>query len=344
MSTDIVCFIINSIIPYKFDVNQIVALRTGLTYRNRWKSQWVEPALSNNISELKSKEVLLVLRDWKKDRLIPLRWGTIYLATKIGDVFYFEYQLGDLVKYDSDEDARSKQIDAINRKFVQLHSGIARAIDGPIKPSVFMSQIHMQLEHSLDTDLDAWGNLVSALGDVEAFNGIEFIKIIDIKHLDERAIIKGRAFELYANSTYELSVFQTIPKTEESPPPHDIELKVLDSQVAVLRGKQRAVGRYDVLRFIFRIKDIAGETGIMELVHSDEARALPSIAIPINIIPRAKFIRYAAVVLTLIFSLSPDLFGALTLNTELVRAIALIMFVITVNYRQIIANYWPNKE
>ena len=114
------CFIINSIDPYCWDLNHILALPSGFVYRNRWLKKWIALDLQNEIKSLQSKRVLLILRDYENDELIPVRWGRIILAQLIGKVYYFEYQLEDIIDYDSDKSARDAQIQAFNKQFIVL--------------------------------------------------------------------------------------------------------------------------------------------------------------------------------------------------------------------------------
>jgi len=345
------CFIINSIIPYRYDLNQIVALPSGCNYRNRWAEQWVDPSLRDNIEQLKFNDVLILLRDYDEDRLIPVRWGKLYLSQRIGSIFYFEYELCNIIRYSNDKDTRNAQIDAFNHKFHELHPESRSAPNDGIKPSVFLSQVGFELESTHFDDFDNWGHVVNAIGGVKAYEGVEFLKIIETASLDRGiANISNRHYELRPNTVYEMRLFQLIPNPgDEKLEPHDIQLKTSHGQISVLREIQRAVGKYDMLRFVFKVEDLKHEeSSFIELLHkphpTSSSFALPSLYIPV-VIKRGwritNIFRVLVTAVTLFFTFSPDALGLIEFDTEWVRSLALILFIITiVGWRRIWDTFW----
>ena len=346
------CFIINSIVPYCWDLNHILALPTGFYYRNRWLEKWVDPSLKNNIEQLVSRRVLLMLRDYANDRLIPVRWGKLTFAQRIGQVFYFEYVLEDLVDYDSDETARTAQIDAFNREFLERHANVKRGPNQDIAPSVFMSQIGAELRATPANNLDKWGSVVAAVGEINTYEGVEFLKIVEISSSSNDTVaIRDCKYELKPNTVYEMRLFQWVPNPgQEALEPHDIELNTLRDHILVLRGQQRAVGRYDMLRFIFKVEDLRpGESSFVEVHHRPHPTrgeaAIPSIYLPVIIKSKAKIsyiVRTLFTVVALLFTFSPDLFGLLTVDADKVRGIAIILFILLVTgWRRVWEAFWP---
>src|SRR5215471_16916303 len=93
------CFVIQAVPPYHYDMNQVLALPTGFIYHNRYNESWVDPNLYDNVEDLTRRRVLLIMRDKARNRLVPARWATIEVAQSVGDIFFFEYRLGDLIEY-----------------------------------------------------------------------------------------------------------------------------------------------------------------------------------------------------------------------------------------------------
>jgi hypothetical protein len=345
-----VCFIINSIDPYCWDINQILALPSGFSYRNRWREKWVNTDLRDDITQIKNTKVLLILRDFEKDILIPIRWGIIQVAERIGDVFYFEYELGDLVKFDKDLGARNSQIDAFNREFRARHGDSHRGLNQDIAPSVFLSSIGATTQLISGDDLVAWGNVVDAVGEVSRYLNVEFLKIVKLSSRDGKnsLVTRGR-YELLANTVYDMKVFQKIPKPgEESVKPHDIELTTLPTQITILRGQQRAVGKYDMLRFIFKVGDLnPGESSFLDmslLPKEGVDSALRSMYLPVVIQKQIRpiIIRGVVTAVALLFTFEPDFFGLLP-DSEITRSLALIVVIISVvGWRRVLNSYWPS--
>lgn len=348
------CFVINSILPYRYDINQIVALPAGFTYRNRWAQQWVDPSLSDDIAKLQGKSVLIILRDFDEDILIPVRWGKLYLTQRIGTIFYFEYELGDFVRYDADATKRTEQteqIEAFNRTFRSYHPESSSAPKAGIKPSVFLSRIGSELEGATFDDFDNWGNVVDAIGRVKTYEAVEFLKIVSTASLDKNpAKIHERQYELRPNTVYEMRLFQFIPNPGATElEPHDIELNASRGQIMVLQERQRAVGKYDMLRFVFRVEDLKhGESSFIEVLHKPHPRssdfALPSLYLPVTIKRgwrSANIIRFLVTATALLFTFSPDFFGLIKIDAEWVRSLAIVLFVLTImGWRRVWEAFW----
>lgn len=178
---DHVCFIIHGQRPYCFDLNDILALPAGFPYRNRFDRQWLDPALRQGIDQLIGKRVLLVLRDVDGNRLVPARWGRIFSAEWVGKVAFFEYQLAELIRYDTVPNVRLQQIIDQTTNFANNHHWLP----GPpgqalTAPSVFLTRVGSRTDTAPGSDLTAWGNAVSAIATASVYERIEFLKIVGL--------------------------------------------------------------------------------------------------------------------------------------------------------------------
>ncbi len=254
--------------------------------------------------------------------------------------------------YDSDGTARTAQIDAFNRRFLELHPNVKGGPNQDIAPSVFISQIGAELRAASADDLDKWGSVVAAIGEINIYEGVEFLKIVEVSSsVGEAVPIRDCKYELKPNTVYEMRLFQWVPNPgEETLEPHDVQLHTLSDHILVLRGQQRAVGRYDMLRFVFKVEDLRpGESTFMEVLHTPHPKrgesAIPSIYLPVIIRSKTKvsyIVRTLVTIVTLLFTFSPDLFGSITVDADKVRSIAIVLFILLViGWRRVWEAFWP---
>ncbi|MBA7698753.1 hypothetical protein ES703_107435 [subsurface metagenome] len=270
-SSDTCCFVVHAIQPYLHDVMQLLALPPGLQYRLRYDLQWVEAPLVKNIEQLQGKEALVIFYDDTTKNLFPLRWSTITIARQVGRIFYFELMLQGLPSYKSELEARNAQVSGFNTTFNGFHHDLFIERNGQkvLELCVFLSGIGQHVGTTDFSDLTNWGNVVDAVGQTKNFERAEFIKILDlIDSLGCAISPRKEAYSLKDGKTYTLRVFQIIPNAGESRgEPHDIELRAFSDQIQVLRQRQRAVGKYDVLTWVLKVSGLAsGERTALELV------------------------------------------------------------------------------
>src|SRR6266702_179011 len=159
------CFIIHDNLPYCYDINSILALPAGFRYRNRFNAPWVEPNLHDNISAVVDADVLIVLRVQEDNVLVPVRWGTIQVAQQVGSIYYFEYILGDLIRYSERPADRAREMSQATSLFSDTHvwlPGTRGVALSATEPSVFRSVVGRRLPKESAGDLTAWGNSVAA--------------------------------------------------------------------------------------------------------------------------------------------------------------------------------------
>jgi hypothetical protein len=261
------CFVIHSVPPYCYEFYQIFALPSGFQYRQRYDERWVEHSLRNDLNTIIGKEVLIVFWNASTATLYPVRWGRVSTAQKVGRIFYFEYVLTDFVGYKADANARSAQILAFNDTFTGFHQEIVERTPPEIKTSVFATDVGQHLPRTTFNDLTNWGNIVDAVAQAPVFKGMEFLKIIDLREGLEKTLAPfGNGYQLRDRHTYRLRVFQIVPNPLETSAPHDIELNSFVDQIQILRKRQTAVGKYDVLTYLFKLSGVpSGEQTAFEI-------------------------------------------------------------------------------
>jgi hypothetical protein len=351
------CFIIQSHNPYCFDLNEILALPSGFRYRNRFDTRWIEPVLQQEeMSSFLQKRVLVVLRDIESNQLIPARWGLIVSAIPVGEIFYFEYQLGDLIRYNSMNNVRLQEIVGHTEAFSRNHHWLPGITGKPLTdPSVFRSNVGARMPVAPAEDLTAWGNAVSAIATAPVYSDVEFLKIVGlVSSKNKAATVVRESYVAKSDSVYTLQVFQHVPNpTPTSPgipariPPHSIELNTFPEHIIALRSKQQAVGKYDMLTFVLKTLALhPGDRTAMEIPHVPDAAtsssALTSLYIPVTFKAKSRIltiIAFAIAGASLYLMFEPHL-GSL--STEVVRNLATVVFVLTVaGPSRLFASIWP---
>jgi hypothetical protein len=161
-------------------------------------------------------------------------------------------------------------VDGFNKTFAGFHSEIVGQPGQHFAPSVFRSRVGQQAGRTEFQNLRNWGDVLNLLAGSQVFQNVEFLKMLDVKEgLEKDVAPRFGAYELRRGRTYTLRVFQIVPNPSpgsSSSYPHDIQLNSFSEQIQILRRPQRAVGKYDVLSFVFKVADVPyGEQTALEL-------------------------------------------------------------------------------
>lgn len=350
ITKEFVVFIPNAINPYGYELINIMAYPSGFVYRFRFDERYVSEQIKSNLSNVIGKEAYIVLRDKITAKFYPIRFCTIKDASKIGKVYYFEYELKQLFDYDSDESLRIQQLDNFNKVFSKLHvSEIKNNLASQdMTPLVLLSNYEPDIKNQnysgsiSEKDHERWGNIISIIRDLKLYENVEFIKFVNVINMKNRkaAEIKNNALQLFENQDYELRVLQYIPKQingDKINSPRDIEILVDENYINRIRPKQRAVGKYDVLKFLFRTNSgSGGKRSFVDIYHiaktEAESSIEPKLHIPIII---KKSLRYTILifiltVLSFLIYISPGLITeAVKLDERTIKDITIITLTIS---------------
>lgn len=354
----------NAIIPYGYELIHILAYPSGLKYRFRFSEKWVSEKIRNDLLSLENRKALIIFRDKKTNCFYPVRHATILKAEKIADVYYIEYRINEIVDYDSRASIRDQQITNFNESFHTFHNSELNdsTPDRDMSPLVFFSNLipefnnkHFSSENEVDQDSERFGNVIEAIKSVSFYEGIEFLKIIEIRSMKnaETLKIKEGFVQLDENTTYTLKILQIILKTspEERLSPNDIILSSEDRYIDIVRGRLRAVGKYDVLTFTFRTRFNSGaENSFLDIVHKpkdEESHFIdPKLHIPVaikksnkGIIPRVIIMMVAA-----LFYSFPDILSYIVPpHEELVKDVSMFtFFILFLDLRRMLTGYFKN--
>jgi hypothetical protein len=345
------CFVIQAVKPYHYDLNQILALPSGFRYRNRYDQRWVDPNLHGNIGRLKERDLLIVMRDKERNRLVPARWATIDAAQAIGGILYFEYILGGFVVYRNDPNDREEDIADYTETLRRFRSGLpGRPGEDLMTPSVFETAAGYTFDQEPEDDLTHWGNVVQAVATASVYEKVDFLRVVDLRAVDSTpAPVVDEQYQVSPNTVYLLRVFQQVPNFGDGlVTPHDLELRAFPDDVASLRSRQRAVGKYDMLTFVLRVLDLRpNDRTSIEIEHerTDERGedASTSLYIPLIVVPRSRLVdvaRLAAIVALVILIFRPDFLPG---EEEVVRNVATVLFVLFVaGLSRTLSALWPS--
>lgn len=293
----------NTIEPYGYELIKIIAYPKGFKYRFRFDEEWVDTKVSGNIKDLTSKTGVIVFRDFKEAKFYPIRYFKLLKAQKIGKIYYFEYELSDFIDYDSDSNWRSEQINKINEEFTRYHSTTFanNTASNDMKPLVLLSNYsfedikneHYCSSNTEEKEHEQWGNIVTLIKNISFYENVEFIKILDVVSMSQNggsAIFTKDYLRLLEAHDYKLRILQFIPKGgKQKAEPRDIEIKSDDKYISIVRGKERAVGKYDVLTFVFRTNERSGgHNSFIDIEHTPKSEGKqyiePKLFIPVSIL------------------------------------------------------------
>lgn len=293
----------NTITPYGYEMVPILAYPEGFKYRFRYDEEWVDKSLFLR-NDLKGKEGYIVLRDFESGHLFPIRKIKLRSFQKIGKIFYIETVLGKLAPFDSDSSHRDNQVERFNNEFMKFHSALIDKNDPGknMKPLVFLTNYiyeNIKNEHKssdVDEELESFGNILACFKNISFFKDVQFLRLVSAEPFDKKigkAYFQNGTLVFKEGADYEIQVAQFIVKTSESGLKQtDISINGDNRQIDILRGVQRAVGKYDILTFVIHVHDRGNANATFLDVHylpkpSSQEIGEPHLFIPV-LIDKAK--------------------------------------------------------
>lgn len=342
------CFIIHANRPYCYDMNPILALPSGFRYQSRYAGPSVEDSLLGDINVMIGSDVLIVLAVQERNSLIPVRWGNIKEAQKIGSICYFEYLLGDLVEYSSDYDKRNQEIVRATKLFADARVwSFETTGETLLKPAVFQSAVGSSFRSTRVDDLAAWGNTVEAVSTASAYENAEFLDVLGLfDPKGKQSPVKNGHYVIRPNTVYQLKLFQYIPAPGAMSDviSRDINIATFPDHFVSLRPGQRAVGKYDMLTFSLKSRRLrskersAIEVGQNPVLEGSRSCAPETLYLPITIKGRSSVVIVLWILILatcLIGIFAPKFYYA---DSALVRNLAIVIFVLAVSGRRLT---WP---
>lgn len=339
-----IILITNTIVPYCYDVAHVLGLPINLSHRFRYRDRWIKKISS--VMDVKGQRALVVLRNSDTAELIPLRFVVIEDVLTVGDVNYIELRLQEYFPISLRVVTSQKINEVLTRE------GFENKSKQPLECLVFevYEGIFGDVYAKLDAHkLEGWSEILGIIGEFECYKEFGFLNIIQIRTSDgSKALIEkdetGKfSYVLKPGTLYFLEVIQYVPweigKKESIESPYDVELKSESDEITLLRKIQRVVGKYDLLRFIFKTPSgyIAKNT-FLEVENKQggdiSKYGLPALFLPIRIQP-PPWLRFiygaqigvAALAMGVLFASDP-LANYLNMEAGWIRALALLLIIV----------------
>lgn len=336
--------ITNTIVPYCYDVAHVLGLPSSFSHRFRYRRRWVK--IPYRMEDTKGREGIIVLRHFEKGDFIPVRYVKIEDVLSIGDIHYVEFQLKDYFPITM----RQKASDRI--KEYLLHNGFENKGDNELECLVFeLKEDLTEGNESKETaqEQEKWSEILNQIGRLDCYKDFSFLKILHIRtsgggQVSAKQDETGKySFTLDPGRLYYLDVIQQVPweidKTESIETPYDVELKAETDEVIILRKIQRVVGKYDLLRFIFKTAPgHAVRHTFLEVESKQSEKAakylLPALFLPIRVQPpwwmvgilRGQILLSILAIMSVIGS--DPLSRALAIGPDWIRAFGLLILVL----------------
>ncbi len=282
--------IANSIKPYAFETAKVLALPAGCKFKARFTRKWIQQDILSYTSQMIGKTGIYILRDWKKDILIPIRNIIIEKVTSLGDIVIINYMVGDYIDYSGTKEGRAKQLDTFNSSFFDDIDELkpTRGVETAMSPLVFTSNSDIQIKNfsAFETSKDSaisekWLNTIYNLENIELFQGMSFVlPMIYSKSNDLIIADKKNKITLYPNKDYIIEILHYIIYNEESSSVSDRHKSTCNgympygpyviSLISPIKGislspkELTATGRYDGIKSFISID--ANVTGICQLI------------------------------------------------------------------------------
>jgi len=318
--------IFNSIPPYAYEANNILALPNGMPYRARFRRAW-HPDIKAP-SEIENRDTLLVLRNWDTAQLVPLRRVRTGKVQRVGKIYYINYVLGDIVEYDSAEATRTQQVQDFNDKIALELKGYANTPKSNLDKLVFLApDLAASIADSqppvdkIERESDNWGKVVDLLESFDVFLDVDFIKIIGMANnagkSSKLVFAEGTVrYQLKNDSTYTLEVFQrsnTRKTGDSSVSTRSITIGGEPDAVRIIKGNFAITGKYDRFEFRFRtsIRQRSRDTELpIDVTRTGSTLIVPTVTVPIRIetssrhlvVQIAAAVTFVAAVFALLFS------------------------------------------
>jgi hypothetical protein len=300
--------------------------------------------VSGPLNDISGREALLILRNYDNGEFIPIRFVVIDNVLQVGDINYVGFR----ARRYFPKTSRQRLTTIVEQKLVALGcQNIGRKSLGCL---LFDVEIEGSMSNGTEEDEHSqWNTIVKEIGKLDCYKDFGFLRIVHVRDVNGRKPITSRdstgefSYQLKPDKVYFLEVVQHIPwdidQTESIDVPYDVELKGEMDEITLLRRIQRVVGKYDLLRFIFKTPSTSvSKHSFLELENRQDKAStryrLPALFIPVQIdVPNwiifVKWVKGIVVAIGILtFCLSGFIAEWLQWNPSLIRDLALLSVIV----------------
>jgi hypothetical protein len=334
----------NTIDPYGHELPVILSYPPGFSYRARFKTEWVDPVMVENLSTLRGHPCLVVYRHWETGELFPIRYAIVDTAVRYGDVVYLGYELGDTVQYHKQKGRRAEQLSAFRSGFGSEHpnTALTNQPGQHMRPLVFKSKYRPAISNPYEDkdpqnrEVESWSNTCEVVSSIPQYAGVDFFRIVRlVEQITEKQVKPSRSrYRLRPGRTYELQVAQQIFNAPGPITPHTLELRCDGHSIQPMTQRRTAVGKYDLLAFRFYTSETSGRraTGFVSLSAPQPVIHGFSVEMEAEVWPEWRFLTSLGAVIGALAVVYPELaseiFGP-SAAPSLIQRIGTILFVIS---------------
>ena len=340
-----IVMITNTIQPYCYDIAHVLGLPTNFSHRFRYLAKYIK--LSNDIKSIKGQDALIVLRNYETSDLIPVRYVNVEDVLTVGEINYIEFRMLDYFPRAMMQSASAIINGALEAKGFQNKRGealecLVLELDG--------SLIGETVKKRIGNEHEKWGDILKEIGSLDCYKDYSFLKILHIRDIKEipaavsQDVTRKYSFVLEPGHLYFLDVIQHVPwaieRGESIKIPYDVELKAETGEVVTLRKIQRVVGKYDLLRFIFKTPiGYKQRHTFLEVEDKQDSQSikhgLPALFLPIRVEPPKwmKWVRWCRIILGFLAIIavvaSEPIARIISIGPDWIRSIALLLLILS---------------
>ena len=294
-----VVIVINCIRPYGIELNNVLGLPSGATYRCRYRRKWVK---IDEPEAMAGQPGLVVARDFQSGQLLPMRRIQVSQVNEIGDIIYVEYTVNDLIAVPHNDESRRELVEQFDR-VMQAGLDHPNPPEGDLEQLVFFGVDQAYIFDDAPgsaalTGVERWGNTLEILRPMQLFHNVDMLHVVRLlDEQDQSEAFTDGAFGLQPGAAYKLEVLQNTFASgtgDSSVQGHrSLELAVDAEDIRPIVLKLPVMGRYDVFRFRFRVSPDAGTKVTEFFLRSDPAvrddgaggtiGPIPDVALPARI-------------------------------------------------------------
>jgi len=287
--------ITNSVPPYAYDVPRALGLPFGAVYRFRYHKKWIDQAC--DVRALGGEDAVIVLRDFERARFFPIRHASISRVMVLGEIRYIEFIVQNYGAPDHREVILREIADALA---VRNAANSPKQELCPLVVRIGASARAPQKRLAGEEESNLWDKIATEIGALEVFRDYSFFRALAISDSRGKSVptiaaeVSGKqAFRLRPSTLYFLDVLQKVPfeleKTERITKPFVVQISSPEPQIAIVRGVEKVVGKYDLLRFAFRTVSTEGKAHAELQLETKEGQSVdagaPFLRLSVTIIP-----------------------------------------------------------
>jgi hypothetical protein len=286
-------------LPYALHNLNILSLPQGLSYRFRYRNNYISEPLINNLDDLKDdlkeeKKTLdgLVIFQFDDGSYFPFRKIKLINLYDYGNLFFFITSLEELINVNekSIPELTSNIEKLINNKYTPPDK-LVYLVD---KPELNLNYVNERQVAERENLNKIWSNSVDILSRADNLKNLAFLRFEILKGIKERRKIfpsyltgELRGFRLTPGKDYLVEFFEytNIPSYDKSETIDMFSVSLQDdpNRIEVIKPEEIVDGKYDKFDLIFStIPDASKDTAFLRIKNTQKKKddRIPDIYIP----------------------------------------------------------------